>query len=78
MRDTPMTALRRRVAARVRRMTVEQATAWLNDYHANWVAHKSIVSPPIKQLTGGLNSQSINAYVVRKVFDHKRKLERAR
>lgn len=69
MKQTPMAALRRRVGQRVSRMTGAALNAWMAEYTANWNAHKSIISEPIKRLTGGFNSQSINAYVIRRVFD---------
>lgn len=71
--ETPMTKLRRRVAAKVSRMTVDQLVQWQAEYNAYWLLHRSIISPAIKTLTDGLNSQSINAYVVRRVYDEIRK-----
>ena len=76
-RQTPMERVRRTVAQRVRRMTAEQLADWMTRYAANWAAHRSVVSEPVKELTGGFNSQSINAYVVRRVYDEQRKRARA-
>lgn len=68
-REVPMTRVRRRVGQRVRRLDDAALASWLARYNADWNRAKSIVSEPVKELTGGLNSQSINAYVVRRVYD---------
>ena len=65
-----MTTLRRTVSQRVRRMTQEQAKEWLLENNRHQRHHGStIFSPQVRELTGGFNSQSINNYVVRKVYD---------
>jgi hypothetical protein len=70
MSDTPMTTLRRKVGQCVRRMTPEQAKAWLARYNAEYVgAGATMFHESVRDLTGGFNSQSINTYVIRKVFD---------
>lgn len=55
---------RRIVGQRVRRLTPEQARAALNAISAEGI---TIHHPTIRALTGGLNSQSINGYVQRKL-----------
>ena len=68
--DTKLTTLRKTVAQRVRRMTPAQARQWLAEYQAaQAVAGPTMFSEPVRNLTGGFNSQSINFYVVRKVFE---------
>lgn len=76
-KQTPMERVRRIVGQRVRRMSDAALAEWQDRYNANWTKHRSIVSEPVKELTGGLNSQSINAYVVRRVFDERRNRARA-
>lgn len=71
-RELPITKLRRRIGQKVRHMTPEQASAWYVGYVNEWNRKRSIANDHIKQITGGLNSQSINAYVIRKVYDRSR------
>lgn len=64
-----LTTVKRIIGQRVRRLTIDEAKDWLKKYDQHWTTHKSIVNPHVQALTGGFNSQSINSYVVRKVFD---------
>lgn len=69
-RDTTLTTLRRRVAQRVRHMTKAEALAWLERYNAESPHYgATIMHQSVRDLTGGYNSQSLNSYVVRKVYE---------
>lgn len=77
MKESKQTQLRRKIGQRVRHMTHDQAIDWLHRYNVNFNTFKSIVSPPVQELTDGLNSQSINSYCVRRVHEHSRKVKAA-
>jgi hypothetical protein len=73
MTDTLQT-IRRRVAAKVARMTSEQARTALAAIEAEQKAAcpmggATIFHPTIRKLTGGYNSQSLNFAVIRKLAD---------
>lgn len=63
-----LTTIRRRFAAKVGRMTKEQALATLDAIRAEHPGPgASIFSATIRGLTGGYNSQSLNMQVIRKL-----------
>lgn len=61
---TTISTIRRRYAAKIARMTPEQARAALAAIKAEGV---TIFHPTIRELTGGFCSQSINHQVVQKL-----------
>ena len=76
-RESALVSMHRRVARRVSMMSKARAEAWLADYNAEFKRTGSIVNPHVKDLTDGFNSQSINDYVVRKVYGRIKQLGEA-
>lgn len=66
MSDSPITTVRRRYAAKIARLTPEQARETLDKIRAEGV---TIFQPTIRELTDGFNSQSLNANVIRRLAE---------
>lgn len=62
--DTKLTTIKRSTAARISRLTKEQAQDVLRRVREKG---QTIDQPAVRELTGGYASQSINAWVVRRV-----------
>lgn len=64
MTDSPITTIRRRFASNIARLTPEEARATLERIRAEG---PTIFHEDIRNLTGGLNSQSLNDLVIRRL-----------
>ncbi len=67
MRDSNLTTMRRRVGAKVSRMSADDCAAWLEEFTSEGIT--AINHDTVRRLTGGYCSQNIASYVMRKVFD---------
>lgn len=66
MTESPITTVRRRFAAKIARMSPEEACAALGRIRAEGA---TIFHADIRALTGGYNSQSLNAQVIRRLAE---------
>jgi len=70
MKESELTTVRRRYAAKIAKMTPVEAKKNLDKIHQEGI---TIEHPTIRDLTGGYCSQSLNAAVIRRLYEQSKK-----